>query len=32
VLKTMSERAAKFNAEKIQQKDLAVMGGAPDEG
>jgi ParB family transcriptional regulator, chromosome partitioning protein len=32
VLKTMSERAAKFNTEKIQQKDLAVMGGAPDEG
>jgi ParB family chromosome partitioning protein len=32
VMKTMRERAAKFNTEKIQQKDLAVMGGAPDEG
>ena len=32
VLKTMRERAAKFNAEKIRQEDLATMGGAPDEG
>jgi ParB family transcriptional regulator, chromosome partitioning protein len=32
VFKTMSERAAKFNTDKIEQKDLAVMGGAPDEG
>jgi ParB family chromosome partitioning protein len=32
VLKTMRERAAKFNAEKIKQEDLAVMGGVPDEG
>jgi ParB family chromosome partitioning protein len=31
VLKTMRERAAKFNAEKIKQEDLAVMGGTPDE-
>lgn len=32
VLKTMRERAAKFNTERIKQEDLAVMGGAPDEG
>jgi ParB family chromosome partitioning protein len=31
VLKTMRERAAKFNAEKIRQEDLAAAGGAPDE-
>ncbi len=31
VLKTMTGRAAKFNAEKIQQEDLASAGGAPDE-
>jgi len=31
VMKTMRERAAKFNTDKIEQKDLAVMGGAPDE-
>jgi ParB family chromosome partitioning protein len=31
VLKTMRERVAKFNTEKIRQEDLAVMGGAPDE-
>jgi ParB family chromosome partitioning protein len=31
VLKTMRERAAKFNVEKIKQEDLAVVGGAPDE-
>jgi ParB family chromosome partitioning protein len=32
VLKTMRERAAKFNTEKIKQEDLAATGGAPDEG
>jgi len=32
VLKTMRERAAKFNLDKIKQEDLAVVGGAPDEG
>src|SRR5262245_40066768 len=32
VLKTMRERAGRFNAEKIEQKDLAGMGGPPDEG
>jgi len=31
VLKTMRERAAKFNTEKIKQEDLATVGGAPDE-
>ena len=31
VLKTMRERAAKFNADKIRQEDLAVAGGAPDD-
>jgi ParB family chromosome partitioning protein len=31
VLKTMRERAAKFNVEKIKQADLANVGGAPDE-
>jgi ParB family transcriptional regulator, chromosome partitioning protein len=31
VLKTMRERAAKFNVEKIRQEDLATVGGAPDE-
>ncbi len=31
VLKTMRERAAKFNTEKIRQEDLAVAGGPPDE-
>src|SRR2546426_2025781 len=30
VLKTMRERAAKFNTEKIRQEDLASAGGAPD--
>jgi ParB family chromosome partitioning protein len=30
VLKTMRERAAKFNADKIRQEDLASAGGAPD--
>jgi ParB family transcriptional regulator, chromosome partitioning protein len=31
VLKTMRERAAKFNVEKIKQADLASAGGAPDD-
>lgn len=31
VLKTMRDRAAKFNAEKIKQEDLASMAGAPAE-
>jgi ParB family chromosome partitioning protein len=31
VLKTMRERAAKFNVEKIKQEDLASTGGAPDD-
>jgi len=31
VLKTMRERAAKFNAEKVKQEDLAGSGGAPDD-
>jgi ParB family chromosome partitioning protein len=31
VLKTMRERAAKFNVERIKQEDLASVGGAPDE-
>ena len=31
VLKTMRERAAKFNVEKIRQEDLATVGGAADE-
>jgi ParB family chromosome partitioning protein len=31
VLKTMRERAAKFNTEKVKQEDLAVAGGPPDE-
>ena len=31
VLKTMRERASKFNTEKIKQEDLAAVGGAPDE-
>ena len=31
VLKTMRERAAKFNTERIRQEDLASAGGAPDE-
>jgi ParB family chromosome partitioning protein len=32
VLRTMRERLAKFNADRIKQEDLAVMGGPPDEG
>jgi hypothetical protein len=31
VLKTMRERAAKFNVEKIKQEDLAGVGGVPDQ-
>ena len=31
VLRTMRERAAKFNVEKIKQEDLASAGGAPDD-
>ena len=31
VLKTMQERLAKFNVEKVKQEDLAGAGGAPDE-
>jgi len=30
VMKTMSERAAKFNVDKIQQSDLANVAGSPD--
>lgn len=30
VLRTMSERAARFNVEKVKQQDLARSGGAPD--
>jgi ParB family chromosome partitioning protein len=31
VLRTMIGRAAKFNAEKVRQEDLASSGGAPDD-
>ncbi len=31
VLKTVRERAAKFNVEKIKPQDLAGTGGPPDE-
>ena len=31
VLKTMRERAAKFNVDKIRQQDLAGAGGPPDD-
>ena len=31
VLKTMRERAGKFNSDKVKQEDLASAGGAPDE-
>jgi ParB family chromosome partitioning protein len=31
VLKTMRERAAKFNVEKIKQEDLASAGGVKDD-
>ena len=30
VLKTMRERAGKFNTEKVKQEDLASAGGAPE--
>lgn len=30
VLRTMQQRAARFNVEKIKQQDLAKSGGAPD--
>ena len=32
ILKTMTQRAAKFNTEKVKQEDLASAAGAPDEG
>jgi ParB family chromosome partitioning protein len=32
VLRTMTARAAKFNADKVKQEDLASAGGAPDDG
>ena len=31
VLKSMRERAGKFNTDKVKQEDLAGAGGAPDE-
>jgi ParB family transcriptional regulator, chromosome partitioning protein len=31
VLKTMGERAAKFNVDRIRQEDLATAGGAADD-
>jgi len=31
VLKTMRDRAAKFNTERIKEEDLASAGGAPDD-
>jgi len=31
VLKTMRERTAKFNVERIKQEDLASAGGTPDD-
>jgi ParB family chromosome partitioning protein len=31
VIKTMRERAAKFDVEKIKPQDLAGAAGAPDE-
>ena len=31
VLKTMRDRAGKFNVQKVKQEDLAAAGGAPDE-
>ena len=31
VLKTMRDRAAKFNADRVKQEDLARAGGPPDE-
>jgi ParB family chromosome partitioning protein len=32
VLKTMRDRAARFNVDKIKQSDLANLGGAADDG
>src|SRR6185503_3501465 len=32
VLKTMRDRAAKFNVDKIKQEDIVSTGGAPDDG
>jgi len=31
VLKTMRDRAAKFNVDKIKQEDIVATGGAPDD-
>jgi ParB family chromosome partitioning protein len=31
VFKTMRERAAKFNVEKVKQEDIVATGGAPEE-
>jgi ParB family chromosome partitioning protein len=31
VLKTMRERVARFNVDKVKQEDLASSGGAPDD-
>ena len=31
VLRTMRERAGKFNTDKVKQEDLASVGGAPDD-
>jgi ParB family transcriptional regulator, chromosome partitioning protein len=31
VLKTMRDRAAKFNTDRVKQEDLASTGGAPDD-
>jgi hypothetical protein len=31
VLKTMRERAARFNVDKVKPQDLARSGGPPDE-
>jgi ParB family chromosome partitioning protein len=31
VLKTMRERAGKFNTDKVRQEDLATAGGPPDD-
>ena len=31
VLKTMRDRAAKFNVDKIRQEDIVSTGGAPDD-
>ncbi len=30
-LRTMRDRAGRFNTEKVKQEDLASAGGAPDE-